>query len=85
VPAATIKLNQQDQTFAITGGTGTYRNARGTVHIHAISDTESVDTINIIPNPVGALRQHSRSRGTPELTPLRRFRCRGQPRGRACT
>jgi hypothetical protein len=35
--------------LAITGGTGEFDNVRGSVHIDQVSDTESEDTLTLIP------------------------------------
>ena len=35
--------------LAITGGTGEFENARGSVHVDPVSDTESETTIRLIP------------------------------------
>jgi hypothetical protein len=38
-----------DFDLAITGGTGEFENVRGSVHINQISNTESEDTLTLIP------------------------------------
>jgi hypothetical protein len=47
--AGVIDTNQQSFDIAITGGTGEFDNARGTVHIESVSDNVSTDTVNLIP------------------------------------
>jgi len=44
-----ISSNSQSFDIPITGGTGEFDNARGTVHIDQVSDTVSTDTFNLIP------------------------------------
>lgn len=39
----------RDSTMAVTGGTGRYANARGVMHLHALSPTEFRFTYEIIP------------------------------------
>jgi len=35
--------------IAVTGGTGLYQNARGILHVDQINDTDSIDTLHLIP------------------------------------
>ncbi len=39
----------KDFDIAVTGGTGQFQNARGQIHIHQVNDTDSVDTLRLIP------------------------------------
>ena len=41
--------NSQSFDIPITGGTGEFDNARGTVHIEQVSDSVSTDTFSLIP------------------------------------
>jgi len=38
-----------DFDLAVAGGTGEFQNARGQIHIHQVNDTDSVDTLHLIP------------------------------------
>ena len=44
-----VSSNSQSFDIPITGGTGEFDNARGTVHIEQVSDTVSTDTFSLIP------------------------------------
>jgi len=44
-----ISGNAKDFDLAVTGGTGQFQNARGQIHIHQVNDTDSVDTLHLIP------------------------------------
>jgi allene oxide cyclase len=41
--------DSKDSTMAITGGTGRFQNARGTMHLHALSATKFQFTFSVIP------------------------------------
>jgi hypothetical protein len=47
--AGFVSGNTQSFDIPITGGTGEFDNARGTVHIDQVSDTVSTDTFSLIP------------------------------------
>ena len=44
-----VSSDSQSFDIPITGGTGEFENARGTVHIEQVSDTVSTDTFSLIP------------------------------------
>jgi len=49
VEVAGTTANQSDFDLAVTGGTGTYQNARGEIHIHDTKNGDSIDTVHLIP------------------------------------
>ena len=41
--------NERHFDIGVSGGTGQFQNARGIIHIDQVNDTDSVDTLRLIP------------------------------------